>query len=116
MVDRKRKAHGLTMDEMSGSWDTEKKVKAVEEITVLDESFAASATSNWFNFNIVFFHSKKSDSVSTITILCNFTSLLCTNLAKKYVLNKWICSLCGQITTQIICLIWFLIRMIKILL
>ena len=74
--DRKRKAHGLTMDETSGSQDTEKKVKVVEEITILDESFAASATSTGSTSTLFSSTPKKSDSVSTITILCRFTSLL----------------------------------------
>ena len=60
--DRKRKTHGLTMDEMSGSQDTQKKVKVVEEITVLDESFAASTTSTG-STSTVFFHSKKNQMV-----------------------------------------------------
>ena len=112
--DIKRKAHGLTMDETSSSQDTEKKVKAVEEITVLDGSFAASATSTGSTSTLSSSTPNKSDSVSTVPILCKFTSLLQVYL-KIYVLNKWICSLCGQIMTQIICLIWFLIRMIKTL-
>ena len=73
--DIKRKAHGLTMDETSGSQDTEKKVKVVEEITILDESFAASATSTG-STSTLSSTPKKSDSVSTVTILCKFTSLL----------------------------------------
>ena len=67
--DRKRKAHGLTMDETSGSWDTEKKVKLVEEIMVLDDSTGSTSALSSST-------PKKSDSVSTITILCKFTSLL----------------------------------------
>ena len=68
------------MDETSGSQDTKKKVKAIEEITLLDESFAASAMSTGSS-SILSSTPKKSDSVSTITILCNFTFLLqvCSN-------------------------------------